>query len=90
VGEHIAIGMTDWTFIKRNRDAANDEGAACCESVQVVTNSAADFSHEKYSFLRGRKDWKANSSSSSLHGAEAPLAKRIMSEPKFRRLQKPE
>jgi hypothetical protein len=59
--EHVTIGMTDRTFIEGNRDAANDKRAAFRKAVEVVADSAADSNHEKYSFLRGREDSKANS-----------------------------
>jgi hypothetical protein len=38
--------MTDGSFVKRKRDAADDERAALRQAVQIVANAAADFSHE--------------------------------------------
>lgn len=39
VGEHVAIGMADRTFLKRDPHTAQDQLAACHESVKIVPNA---------------------------------------------------
>src|ERR1700747_1711847 len=43
--------MANRTFIERKRDAADDKWAACGEAVQIVTDSATNFTHKVLSCL---------------------------------------
>lgn len=40
VGEHVAIGMADRTFLKRDPHTAQDQLAACHQSVKIVANAS--------------------------------------------------
>jgi hypothetical protein len=42
VGENITIGMTDWTFVEGDDDAANDERTAFGKTVEIVANAASE------------------------------------------------
>ena len=42
VGENITIGMTDWTFVEGDDDAADDERTAFGKTVEIVANAASE------------------------------------------------
>jgi hypothetical protein len=51
VGENIAVGVPDRSFVERERDAADDERAALRQAVQVVADAATNFTHIWHSCL---------------------------------------
>ena len=42
MGEHVAIGMPDGSFVKRDFDSTDDEFSALSEPMKVIANSASD------------------------------------------------
>jgi hypothetical protein len=42
VSEYVAIGVSNWTLVEWQSDAADDERAAFGEAMQIVADSATD------------------------------------------------
>ena len=51
MGENIAVGVPNRSFVERKRDAADDERAAFRKAMQVVPNAATNFTHKWHSCL---------------------------------------
>ena len=51
MGENIAVGVPDRSFVEWKRDAADDERAAFRKAMQVVPNAATNFTHKWHSCL---------------------------------------
>jgi hypothetical protein len=55
VSKDVAVRVADGPFIEGNRDAADHQGPAFGEAMQIIANAAAKFTHEMKSNSSGAK-----------------------------------